>query len=52
MKIINWELLRPMNLIMIGLIVLLVRFAFFKVTASLDGKMSAAPTTAGGSAAS
>lgn len=41
---ITWELLKPKNLIAIGLIVLLTRFAFFKVVAALDGRNTAAPS--------
>ena len=41
MRLINWDLLKPYNLIVIGLIVLLVRFAFYKALGALDGKLTA-----------
>lgn len=38
--VINWQLLRPYNLIVIGLIVIATRFAFYKAINALDGKGS------------
>ena len=41
---INWEFLKFRNLLLIGAIVLLTRFTFFKVVNSLDGKAAKTQT--------